>query len=96
MSWIIIFSIFILTPLQNKIFKNRSMIMEALKMLSLTDLQVQLGISQSTLFRLRRRNEPPLDKAIKLGKRILIPESALNEWVSRNTQHNEDLNEYSI
>jgi predicted DNA-binding transcriptional regulator AlpA len=52
-----------------------------MKMLSLNELRLLMGISESTIFRLRKNNTPPLDKAKKVGGRVLIPEFAYNEWV---------------
>jgi predicted DNA-binding transcriptional regulator AlpA len=50
------------------------------RMLSLEELRRRMSISKSTLYRLRLKDIPPFNKAIKLGRRVLFPESAFIEW----------------
>jgi len=54
--------------------------MEAERMLSLKQLKECMGISESTIFRLRRENIPPFDKSIKVRGRVLTPCTAYNDW----------------
>jgi predicted DNA-binding transcriptional regulator AlpA len=48
--------------------------------LSLKDLIFCMGISESTLFRLKRKNIPPFDKIIRIFGRLWLPKSVYNEW----------------
>jgi len=57
------------------------------RMISLEELGKRMSISRSTLYRHRQKNIFPFNKAIKLGRRVLIPESAFLEW-ARSSQSN--------
>ena len=48
--------------------------------LTVKDLQEYLGVSRSTAFQLIARQDFP---SARLGKRIIIPLDALNEWLKR-------------
>lgn len=48
--------------------------------LSVSDLAVTLGISRTTAYELIAREDFP---SARLGKRIVIPVDALNEWLKR-------------
>jgi predicted DNA-binding transcriptional regulator AlpA len=50
------------------------------KMISFEELGRRMSISKSTLYRHRLKDIPPFNKAIKLGRRVLFPESAFIEW----------------
>ena len=49
-------------------------------MISIDELVRRMSISKSTLYLYRRENKPPFDKAIKIGRRVLLAESVFIEW----------------
>jgi len=51
------------------------------KLLSLREVQENMGVSYSTLYRLRRKKLPPFDREIRLSRRVLLPESVFNAYV---------------
>jgi excisionase family DNA binding protein len=51
-----------------------------LKMLTLKDIQASMGISKSSIHRMVRRKEPPFDKVVKAGRRVLLNEKAFETW----------------
>jgi excisionase family DNA binding protein len=56
--------------------------------LNLSELQVALGIGRSKAFELTRQPGFP---AVRIGRRILIPVDALNEWLAEQVKSNDDL-----
>ena len=51
-----------------------------LKMLSLKDIKVRMGVSESTINRMLKRKEAPFDQAVRAGKRVLLSENAYEAW----------------
>ena len=56
--------------------------------LNLSELQVALGIGRSKAFELTRQPGFP---AVRIGRRILIPVDALDEWLAEQVKSNDDL-----
>ncbi len=54
--------------------------------MNVSELAQELGISKPKAYELVKRNDFP---AIYLGKRIIIPVSALQDWLHRNIGNNE-------
>lgn len=54
--------------------------------MSVSELAEQLGISKPKAYELVKRSDFP---SIKLGKRIVIPVSAFQDWLNKNAQKNE-------
>lgn len=50
------------------------------KMLSISDIELHLGISQSMVYKLVKTDGFP---TIKIGKRILIPEDDYEKWLNK-------------
>ena len=50
------------------------------KYLSIPEMQKALGISRSTAYTLIKRTDFP---SARVGKRIVIPETDLQEWLSK-------------
>ena len=50
---------------------------------SVTDLPMLLGISRATAYQLVHRADFP---TISIGKRILIPKAALDEWLAQQAK----------
>lgn len=56
--------------------------------LNLSELQVALGIGRSKAFELTRQPGFP---AVRIGRRILVPVDALDEWLAELVKSNDDL-----
>ena len=50
------------------------------KMLTAKETQTYLGVGRSTVYALLKRADFP---SARLGRRIVVPESALREWLAK-------------
>ena len=51
-----------------------------MKMLSLKDIKVRMGVSESTINRMLKRKEAPFDQVVRAGRRVLLSENAYETW----------------
>lgn len=58
-------------------------------MLSLKDIQDSMGISVSTINRMLKRKDPPLDQVVRAGRRVLLSKNIYECWAlgERAKQH---------
>ena len=63
------------------------------RMLTLKEVKHIMRLSESSIYRLRLKKEPPFDSAVKLGRRVVFPPSVFAELISPNcTQFKADQN----
>jgi len=54
--------------------------MELEKMITLNEIRHHTGLSSATIARHLRNRQPPFDAAIKIGRRVLVPQSSYQNW----------------